>query len=68
MSSLTEDFNILGVFDNTNTPVSVGYSVELPLIYKNLTLSDFIYSRSNINNKTMIINLCEERLFEKKID
>ena len=46
--------------------ISSKFFVELPIFYNNLTLGNFEYSKfKNLNNtegKTIIVNLCEEKI------
>ena len=58
MADLSEAFSLSGF----NRNFSHGYNVNLPQIYKKLTLGDFIYSRDNKDKEVMIINLCSEPL------
>lgn len=56
MSNITEAFKLLGIADPT------ALSVNLPIIYQKLILSNFEYAKANVNNPVMIINLCEQPL------
>lgn len=60
MANLESAFNLLGIHEfYTNPP---GYFVELPKIYKKLTLGNFEFASSKINDDTIIINLCEKKI------
>lgn len=62
MASLTEAFSLLGI---GNSPSLLAYNVQLPQIYRNLTLSDFEFANDNKDQNTMIINLCATKLKSK---
>ena len=44
----------------------MSYFIELSKIYKNLVLSTFSYSLENVDNGTMIINLCKKEIKSDK--
>ena len=65
MTDILEAFNVMGIY-MSNYDTYDGYNITLPQIYRNLVLSDFVYSSTNVNNKVMIINLCEQPLHSGK--
>jgi hypothetical protein len=60
MTNITEAFTLLGIVNQMVDPLAL--NVGLPEIYQNLTLSNFVYAKANVDSKTMIINLCQQSL------
>jgi len=61
MAYISKAFKMMGIY-TSNQDGEDGYNVHLPQIYQRLVLSDFLYASANVDNKVMIINLCEQPL------
>lgn len=65
MADISKAFTLLeNYFPDTNAS-NDGYSVTLPEIYENLTLSDYVFSSQNAEKKVIIVNLSEKMLESK---